>query len=50
MGFGGFGMGGTAGFSAPRSTPAAVPGLGADDKERLSSDRAPWDLSARVFS
>ncbi len=50
MGFGGFGMGGTAGFFAARSTPTAVPGLGVDDKVRLSSGRAPWDLSARVFS
>jgi hypothetical protein len=51
MGFGGFGMGGTAGFSAARSTPAAAPGpgLGAGGKDLFSSDRAPWALSARVF-
>jgi len=50
MGFGGFGMGGTAGLSAARSTPAAAPGLGAGGKDLFSSDRAPWALSARVFS
>ena len=49
MGFGGFGIGGTAGFSAARSTPVGAAGLGAGGKELFSSDRAPWALSARVF-
>ena len=49
MGFGGFGIGGTAGVSAARSTAAAAPGLGSGGKELFSPDRAPWALSARVF-